>query len=114
MQTGDIDFIVAQRGSQIADNARLIVVGYSQHITFRNDFHGKFIDAHDSRIIFAEYGAGGIARFLRCFYRQRNHVGVIFGFSAFDFDNLNASFLGNNRRVDIIDGFRQNRLQKAL
>jgi len=83
-------------------------------MTFRNDFHGKFVYPNNAEIIIPENGARRLAYFLRCSDSQSNHVGVVFGLRTLHFYNFDASFPGDDRSVNVVDCFRQNWSQNSL
>src|SRR5437762_13097599 len=50
LEARDVDLVISQKGAEVSNHTRLIVVRKHKHVTLGHHLHFKRIDLHDSRL----------------------------------------------------------------
>ena len=100
----DINMILAEKRSNLTNDTRDIMVLDDKKNSFRSDIKELFIHRNDSWL-FAKHNGTAQANFLIIFGDncQRYKTGQIIKLARGLLDKFNASFFGNNMRIDKVD-----------
>ena len=114
LHAGDINLVITEHPADGSDDAGFVDIENQQHMSFGNHFHLEIIDLNDPRFFLMEEGAGQAMSLFPGFDPHANHTDEISGIATLDFLHLDAALLGDDRRIDVIDGIFEKRREQPF
>src|SRR5438874_630019 len=113
-ELSDVHLRLAQRVSDVADDAGLVLVGHDQHRPGRRRLDREAVHPHDARLALADDGAGHLGRLRAGPQPQGHEAGEIGRVAGLHLGDGEAALPGEGGRGDLVDGLREEVPQDAF